>query len=332
MHDSLITSWFQDNRTLADYTFQKVPEIKKVKDSICIKAPAKLNLFLKINKKYKDGYHNIETVYASITLFDYIILNKLKKGEHIFHCRLQEINNTSNIVIKVLDHLLDKYNMTKDGLGVYIDKGIPPGSGLGGESSDAVFTYLGFHKLFSIPFSVEEAKKDLLKFGTDIQFFLYGGIALGTGKPDKITHVEIDKYMKNNNLFYPQQHFNINSYILLIYPFISKNTKEMYKEFDKLAVPTPFFKNQIQIQNFLHNDFTKVLCTKYEKIKIILDIIKKMGYGEYCNISGSGSTVYIILKNYKEVMKVWQDINKESTTEISGACVKFTKTWKNIFN
>ncbi len=325
MRDLLITSWFLNNRSFSDFSSFNVPTIEKKGNSIHIKAPAKINLFLRINNKYKDGYHHIETVYSSITLYDYIILFKLKKREYALICNVQKIINAKNVAFRVATYLINKYRI-KGGIGIYIHKGIPIGSGLGGESSDAVFTYLGFHKLFSIPVNVETAQKELLEFGTDTQFFLHGGTALGIGKPDKIIPIDPNQYITNNNLLFPYKRFNSNMLVLIIYPFINKKTKKMYEEFDSQK-----FNRQTKTNIFLYNDFKDILCTKYQKIKIILDIIKNMGYSEYCNISGSGSTIYVLLKNYKEVVKVWQDICRKSTTEISGACARFTKTWENIF-
>lgn len=327
MHVSLTTSWFQNNHTFADLCHQKAPEIRQLKNGIIVTSPAKINLYLRIKGKLPHRLHSIETIYGGITLCDTITICKTKNPTVKLYCNIKQIQKHNNTVTKVVNYLLKKYSIAKTGLKIYLQKNIPIGSGLGGANSNAAFVYLAFHKLFNIPINNKVAIKDLEEFGTDTLYFLSGGTAYGRGLPDIIKHIDINKFIKKKGLHYPDTKFYKSTYILLLYPFIIKKTKTMYAEYDK------YIKGKyIRVKNFLHNDFKDMLYNKCKKIKIILDIIKDMGYSEYCNISGSGSTIYILLKNHEEVMKVWRNIGRKTELKISGACGKFTKAWKNIFN
>lgn len=322
----LTTSWFQVNRALKDFSTCKVPYFKKQSSSIIVRAPAKINLYLKIHEKLKNNYHNIETIYGAITLYDTIIIYKSEKPPTTLYSNIKQFLKTNNTVIKVIKYLSQKYSLKKIWLKIYLQKNIPIGAGLGGESSDAVFTYFAFHKLFNIHLEYKEATDELKRFGTDTLYFLYGGIAYGKGLPDTITPVNLNKFIKNKGLYYPFSKFSTNNmYILLLYPHIKKNTKIMYEEYDK-------HRQEIkESNNLLHNDFKSILCHKYKKIKILLDIIYSLGYEQMCNISGSGSIIYILVKSYKEVMDIWNSITAKSRFKISGACARFTGKWKNIF-
>ncbi len=334
---SLTTSWFQNKYSFQDFTKYNPPSLERFENGINITSPAKINLYLKIKPLYetyrysdyelrhKNEFHHIETVYAGITLADNIQLYIKKEKGFSLYCNVKELYCKSNILVRILKELFKRYNIKNTGLKIILFKNIPVGGGLGGESSNIAFTYLAFHRLFNIPFNIKDAKEFVTKFSTDAIFFLYGGIKFGIGLPDKIELVNLDNFIKERNLFYPEKKFN-RKYVLLIYPFLKTSSKKMYREFDKhphlvREKPTAFF----------YNDFEKILCMKYKKIKIILDKIRYYGYAGISGVSGSGSTIFVLLKNKKEVMYLWSKIINSCNFTVSGAVAKLQKDWHDFF-
>ena len=137
-----------------------------------INSPAKINLFLKVKEKNQDGYHNIDTSFQLIDLFDYMsfeISDKkiaIKSNESF----LENENNTIYQSAKLLLNFMD----CQMGVNIKIEKKIPTGSGLGGGSSNAASTLIALNKLWNLNLSKEELINIAKKIGADVPFFVHG--------------------------------------------------------------------------------------------------------------------------------------------------------------
>lgn len=158
---------------------------RQSRDSLELKAYAKINLCLDVVGKRKDGYHNIVSVMQSISLYDLLLLKKVYKKNY-----LKIITNLwflhadeRNIVYKALKLMLEKYDVP---VGVFADlkKSIPVSAGLGGGSSDCAVALHGFSKLFGLAVTKEELMNIGKTLGADVPFFFIGGTALAEGIGD----------------------------------------------------------------------------------------------------------------------------------------------------
>ena len=134
---------------------------------ISINSPAKINLFLKIINKRRDGFHNIETAFQLINIFDYLSFQTTNShGEIKFECSDVQLNTKSNIVFKVAKYL---QSLTENPSGVVISlkKNIPVGAGLGGGSSNAASTLVALNEIWSLKLSREKLQKIGESFGSD---------------------------------------------------------------------------------------------------------------------------------------------------------------------
>ena len=102
-------------------------------------AYAKLNLFLNIINKRNDGYHNIQSVFHLIDLFDYLIFSPREDNKIIFKSNVKKLEK-NNLVVESLDLLRKAYQVKKFGMNIELIKNIPMGQGLGGGSSNAATT------------------------------------------------------------------------------------------------------------------------------------------------------------------------------------------------
>ena len=118
-------------------------------DNIILKAPAKINLFLKILARRPDGYHTIETLFEKIALFDKIKLQKTAKGINIYSKKEGLPKGRENLAYKAAELLMDRYKISL-GVKIEIEKSIPIGAGLGGGSSDVAAVLKGMNRLYDM--------------------------------------------------------------------------------------------------------------------------------------------------------------------------------------
>lgn len=255
--------------------------------SIIIKAPAKLNIGLKILAKRADGYYNIQTIMVPIDFFDEIELQKIDKG--IEFISSAPPYGEENLCYKAAKLFLDEVKK-KGGVKIKLKKNIWIGAGLGGGSSCAAKTLIGINKLFNNVFGYEKLKTIASKIGSDVTFFLKDEPAIVEGKGDIINYL-------------PKLEMNF----ILVYPNISISTKWAYskikgyltKENNFDIIKTTYMNKDIKkLAENLFNEFELLVFDKYKEIKEIKEkIMKEDILG--ASLTGSGSCIYAIIEKYK---------------------------------
>jgi 4-diphosphocytidyl-2-C-methyl-D-erythritol kinase len=143
--------------------------------------PAKINLGLAVLGRREDGFHDIETYLACIALGDTLFMAPAPE----FSLRLSGAPGVPadrrNLVCRAADLFATRTGLTIE-LQLQLAKRIPPGSGLGGGSSDAAATLLGLNTIYDEPLEQEELHELAARLGSDVPFFLRGGVALATGR------------------------------------------------------------------------------------------------------------------------------------------------------
>jgi 4-diphosphocytidyl-2-C-methyl-D-erythritol kinase len=154
-----------------------------------IPAYAKINLRLDILGKRSDGYHELRTIFQSVSLHDELRLRTSKErgislsiqGNHV----LSEEPSQKNLVYRAVDALRHKLKI-RSGVEIELRKTIPAGRGLGGGSSDAAAALLGYLRLTGGKLPLRELLEIAASLGADVPFFLSGGRALGISRGDEI--------------------------------------------------------------------------------------------------------------------------------------------------
>ena len=285
----------------------------KSKKSYLVKAPAKINIGLRVLSKRKDGYHNLETIFYPVKIYDDIKLDIEKLTAAAKNNIIKVISkpngnipNKKNICYRAVKLFLNEFNIKdKYRITINIKKNIPIGAGLGGGSSDAasVLKILYKHYLpepgFVFMFD-SGSKKKMLKqvqhdkllgitqdIGSDVPFFLLGKPAFAEGKGEKLT---------------PLPKFRVNGKILLVNPGIHISTPWAFKEIGikskKKKILNKIHKFDTNNEALMINDFERVVFKKYPKIEKIKYDMYKLG-ASFSLMSGSGSTVYGIFNSAK---------------------------------
>jgi len=147
--------------------------------------PAKINLFLRVLNKRIDGYHNIETSFQLVDLYDLMSFERTT-DEIIIESNKDFLKGQDNTIFtsasKIKEHLSDQ----EYGVKICIQKNIPTGSGLGGGSSNAASTIIALNKLWNLNLSEKKLISIAKEIGADVPFFMFGKNALGTGIGDEL--------------------------------------------------------------------------------------------------------------------------------------------------
>lgn len=176
-----------------------------------MQCPAKVNLFLEVTGRRKDGYHTLSTLFAKINIYDVLDFEFINGGRPTLEI-VDELGTTplsagpDNLVMKAADAF---YKAFRIGVGakITLTKRIPMGAGLGGGSSDAAGTLLGLARLFQIEMNAARRKKlhELgVKLGADVPFFLKdANFCLATGIGDRLKPVTFAKSLPFMVLAWP---------------------------------------------------------------------------------------------------------------------------------
>ena len=154
-------------------------------DILKLKSPAKLNLHLQVLGKRNDGFHEINSAFTLINLFDDLSFKKRPSGINLTGDLIK-----NNLILKAAQNLQEKYHI-KNGVDIYLKKRIPIESGLGGGSSNAATTLIALNKLWNLNLSKDELMKIGLDLGSDVPFFIYGENAWGKGRGENLEPIEI---------------------------------------------------------------------------------------------------------------------------------------------
>ena len=264
---------------------------------------AKINLGLRIISERDDGFHNIESVFYPINLFDILEVNKSnnqkKKITINYSNNFQTIKND---LCKKAYNLLDSdFNLPS--VNVYLHKNIPIGAGLGGGSSNAVSMLKILNSLFKLNLNHEQLLFYCKKLGSDCPFFLINKPAFISGLGDEI----------NSNISISLSEYKL----LLISPSKFISTKKVFTSIKNKNI---LINNQIKSEHFikllnekfikswkenLKNDLEFTTFSFIPELKKIKEKLYKMG-AVYASMTGSGSSVYGLFLKHTDVNHVWR--------------------------
>ncbi|KPJ51097.1 hypothetical protein AMJ40_00890 [candidate division TA06 bacterium DG_26] len=252
-------------------------------DSIRLKSYAKVNLGLEVLGRRDDGYHEVRTVLQTVSLHDKITIKLQGEGIKI-RCNSPWVPcNEKNLAYKAAAVLL-KMSKAKCGVKITIKKNIPIGAGLGGGSSNAAATLLALNQLLDLNLSAEELEEIGREIGTDVPFFLTGGMALACGRGDEL------RFFTKTPCFWG----------LVIYPNFSVSTSWAYDNVELPKNPSNHIEKLIQaaeegdvkeLAANLQNRFEGIIFQKYPVLAAMKKTLRAKGAlgGSLC---GSGSSVF----------------------------------------
>lgn len=153
-------------------------------------APAKLNLDLRITGRRSDGYHNLESIFCLIGLYDTVYLLPRDDGRILLHTPAADMPSEQDLCHRAAV-LLQSSTGSRQGADIWLDKNIPMGGGLGGGSSDAATVLMALNRLWRCGLTREELMRLGLKLGADVPFFIFGRNAFARGVGERLEYIEV---------------------------------------------------------------------------------------------------------------------------------------------
>ena len=279
-------------------------------ESFTLPAFAKINLYLRILGKREDGFHELCTVFQTISLHDDLTFSPSSDNEIHLTCDDPAIPTGENNLIHRAAALLKKEFNVEPGANIHLVKRIPSPGGLGGGSSDAAVTLIGLIKLWGLNVDNTELVAIASTLGSDVPFFLYGGTALGTGRGTEITPMD-DFSGRDMLLITPRVSVaTADAYSLLS---ASGLTKEEAKS--KLIVCHNEAKKLISEQSELRNDFEDVVFRSKPELAQAKNSLLELGAGKVL-MSGSGASIFAFFSNESARQHAFSRLSAETDWQV----------------
>lgn len=259
----------------------------------------KINIGLRILRRRSDGYHDIETIFYPIPLYDRISVSTLENGAQVSADKLTvtgiplSATNDDNLVMRVV-RMLREEGYSIPPLDITLHKNIPSGAGLGGGSSNAAFTMTLLNELFHLGLSEQEMEQFVGRLGADCAFFVHNKPAIAEGIGNIFTPTDID----------------LKGYwIWLTKPSDFVSTKEAYQSVrpdETHRIHWPRNNSEIRWEE-LTNDFEASVFPNHPNVAALKSMMQDAG-AVYAAMSGSGASVFGLFKEKPRTVALPEDI------------------------
>ncbi len=239
---------------------------------IRVASPAKLNLFLHITGRRENGYHELQSIFQLIDLYDWLEFTPIELNEIQIN-GLNSVDLQQNLIFKATE-ILKPYAKKPTGLNISIEKNIPMGAGLGGGSSNAATTLIMVNKLWQCGLTIEQLADLGVKLGADVPIFVHGLNAWAEGIGEHLTFIDLD-----------QKKF------IVLKPdcFISTQLLFSQKSLTRDTKPTKFCAYQLTPSNF-GNNFEPLARNLYPEVNEAMQYLDQFGKAK---LTATGACVFI---------------------------------------
>ena len=250
-------------------------------------APAKINLSLKILGRRSDGFHDIETLIAPISLYDELKIERRTSKQGIeFRCNDPSVpQGDDNLAVRAARAFFKKMKI-KSGVLIELKKKIPHGAGLGGGSSDAASTLMALNELFEAKLTREALAKMAEGIGSDVPFFIFQSAAICRGRGELVSPIKLRKQL----------------FVLLLKPQFGVPTAWAYqrwrgaREVPGVSYTAQEFAGRTFVNDLERSVFEKFVCLAQMKVWLL----EQPEVGAAL-MSGSGSTVFAVMRERADI-------------------------------
>jgi 4-diphosphocytidyl-2-C-methyl-D-erythritol kinase len=274
--------------------------------SITLPAFAKINLGLRVLGRRADGYHEIDTVFQTISLHDSIKLTATNSPQIILSCNDRSLpNDARNLVYRAAEAL--RACLAPDrGAHIHLEKRIPLQAGLGGGSSDSAVTMLALIYLWQLQTETVKLLEIASSLGADVPFFFFGGRARGTGIGNDLELLDDgpDKFLlvvkPNANISSAQAYESLKARSLT-----TTKAKTILSSSDRAGISNSLSPELLQ------NDFEPVAFELEPEIKRAKTALISAG-AESAVLAGSGAAVFGVFDTRRAQERALRVIENES--------------------
>lgn len=247
-------------------------------------APAKLNLFLHVVGRRKDGYHKLQTVFTFIDYADTLSFKPRQDGQIQLKTPLPGVPPETDLTVRAA-RLLQAEGSCSQGIDISLEKHLPMGGGLGGGSSDAATVLLALNHLWQLGFSRQKLQEIGLQLGADVPVFIFGQNTFAEGIGEQFHPVDVPPlwYVM---LFPPVE---IPTASIFSAPQLQRDTREIRVGDWKPGMGT--------------NDLEPVACSLFPVVNQYLQWLTQFADAR---MSGSGASVFAGFETREEAINVFE--------------------------
>jgi 4-diphosphocytidyl-2-C-methyl-D-erythritol kinase len=249
-------------------------------DAVAWPAPAKINLFLHVTGRRADGYHNLQTLFQLLDWGDGIEVRR-KPGPVVSRAPVDYgVAESEDLVVRAAKRL-QQATGCRQGAEILVRKRIPPGSGLGGGSSDAATVLLALNRLWNCGLDTNDLAALGRGLGADVPVFVHGRSALAEGIGDQLQPVRLG-----------DRHY------VLVFPGFSVSTAEVFADAGLARDSAP-----ISLEEALAgggwNDCEPVVLRRFPELATLMESLARWGRPA---MTGTGSTIFIPMPDRANAM------------------------------
>ena len=270
---------------------------------------AKINLHLQVIGRRSDGFHDLCTVFQSVSLHDTIEISPA--DDIIMTCGDERVpSGRRNLVYRAAELMREKFGVDH-GAKIHLEKRIPAPGGLGGGSSNAATAILALRRLWNLDVDLSDLHDLAEGLGSDVPFFLYGGTALGMGRGEIVEPIEDFR----------------EQFVLVVTPDVAVATRDAFKRLKVRSLTKQESKRILQICRFdlesadfkytsFKNDFEITVFAEYPEVERVKNTLLDLG-AERAMLSGSGGSVFAVF-------------DKEETRQAALKALDYEVNWRKF--
>ena len=259
--------------------------------TVTLPAPAKLNLFLHINGRREDGYHELQTLFQFIDRCDILHFTVTPEDTIEIFPEIRGVDLQDNLIYKAA-MLLAPYRKMTTGARINIEKNLPMGGGLGGGSSDAATTLVALNDLWQCQQSTEQLMKLGLTLGADVPIFVKGHSSWAEGVGEILTPAT-----------------PVEPWYIVLTPDCHVDTGEIFSH-QGLTRDTPKMKIAPALEGDVtnyRNDCENIVSALYPEVKLAIETLNKYGNSR---LTGTGACVFAAFETKEKAESAFSKLPK----------------------
>ncbi len=262
-------------------------------------APAKLNLFLHINGKRGDGYHNLQTFFQLLDYGDQLQFVPRNDNQILAQYQITGVDRENDLILRAARLLLE-YGRCKNlikkeqhlGVDIYLEKKLPMGGGLGGGSSDAATTLKALNQLWQLNLETDELAALGLSLGADVPVFVHGKNCWAEGVGEQIQPMESS--YKDFLVIVPE--FQIATTKLFAHPLLRKDYP--------MISPSQWSMDNTE------NAFETIVRKDYPQINHIFEVAAQLNSLYPPRLTGTGACLFLLFSNRQQCLQAQAALEK----------------------